>query len=84
LPLHRYPGYEGATHRGGHTDAYVTEVFERLELATNREGAIRILDGIRNDLLNGNLLVHMPQEIGEIGGQPSVKRGFVPTTCCGD
>lgn len=48
---------DAALHKGGHTNAYYDEVYERLKGAKNKKEVIKILNSIRNDLSSGKMQV---------------------------
>jgi hypothetical protein len=57
LPSQDYPGRIASIHRGRHCSSYLDLVYELLQEAANKQDALAILEGIRNDLLTG--IVHV-------------------------
>ncbi len=54
-PSQKAPGWNGAIHRGGNTDAYVWYVERQLDKATNRAEALQLLEKLKQALRDGKL-----------------------------
>lgn len=57
LPSRDYPGRVATIHRGSHP-GYTQAVLARLDKATDRDAAIRIIGEIRSDLQNGRVILN--------------------------
>jgi hypothetical protein len=58
LPKFHYHNRRAAIHRGGNSDAYLTEVRAALSEATDRDSALSLIEELRQRLLNGYLAIN--------------------------
>ena len=61
LPQYDYPERVASLHNGRTTKRYNDTILERLSEATSKQEALALLDKIRQELLNGDLIINGAQ-----------------------